>query len=159
MLPDHDSTWSARCGCRKFESDNSRVRHTLISNPPLQRVCGPSDMLPSIGRLRFSIRRDAFYLEYRPPESNACPARTLRRGRCHVVTHAASAAHDDLRPCLRCRPELAPGFAPVDPNNRIRHSGSARIQAEALEEPGTVETLAFEHGVSARQLRRICGSP
>lgn len=87
-----------------------------------------------------------------------CPARTPGRHRCQFFAHAATAEHDGFRPCLRCRPELAPGLAPVDSNSRVAHAASARIQAGALDGDGSVDELASELGVSARQLRRIIKS-
>src|SRR5438477_6532427 len=43
-----------------------------------------------------------------------CTARTPGRDRCRFFRSAAAAESDGFRPCLRCRPELAPGNAPVD---------------------------------------------
>ena len=37
-----------------------------------------------------------------------CRARTPRRDNCRFFTHAAQAERAGFRPCLRCRPELAP---------------------------------------------------
>src|SRR5262249_62095074 len=59
-----------------------------------------------------------------------------------------------FRPCLRCRPELAPGHAPVDATSRLAHAVAARIAAGALNDGGGLETLAAEFGLSSRQLRR-----
>lgn len=87
-----------------------------------------------------------------------CPARTPGRSRCQFFGHAATAERDGFRPCLRCRPELAPGLAPVDSNSRIAHTASARIQSGALDATGSVDALALELGVGSRQLRRIVKS-
>lgn len=87
-----------------------------------------------------------------------CPARTPSRGRCQFFGHAATAERDGFRPCLRCRPELAPGLAPVDSNSRIAHAASANIQSGALDAEGSVDELALELGVGSRQLRRIVKS-
>src|SRR5881227_2983454 len=43
-----------------------------------------------------------------------CAARTPGRDRCRFFADAALAEREGFRPCLRCRPELAPGHAPVD---------------------------------------------
>ena len=43
-----------------------------------------------------------------------CTARTPGRDRCRFFPHAALAEREGFRPCLRCRPELAPGHAPID---------------------------------------------
>ncbi len=82
-----------------------------------------------------------------------CPARaTLRRNR-RFFANAAAAERAGYRPCLRCRPELAPGFARVDAVPRLAHSAAARIAAGALNGK-SVDALARELGVTGRQLRR-----
>ncbi len=83
-----------------------------------------------------------------------CTARTPGRDRCKFFASAAAAEHGGFRPCLRCRPELAPGHAPVDALGRTARLAAARIEAGALNDDGTLETLARELGISARQLRR-----
>ncbi|MEP6731821.1 MAG: AlkA N-terminal domain-containing protein, partial [bacterium] len=82
-----------------------------------------------------------------------CPARaTLRKNR-RFFSNAAAAERAGFRPCLRCRPELAPGFARVDAVPRLAQSAARRIAAGALNGHG-VDGLALSLGVSARQLRR-----
>jgi len=82
-----------------------------------------------------------------------CPARaTLRRNR-RFFANAAAAERAGYRPCLRCRPELAPGFARVDAVPRLAQSAAARIAAGALN-GSSVDALARELGVTGRQLRR-----
>jgi AraC family transcriptional regulator of adaptative response / DNA-3-methyladenine glycosylase II len=83
-----------------------------------------------------------------------CPARTPRSDRCQFFPHAAMAERSGFRPCLRCRPELAPGHAPVDALGRTARLAAARIEAGALNDDGSLETLARELGLSSRQLRR-----
>ncbi|MBL6750346.1 MAG: helix-turn-helix domain-containing protein [Nevskia sp.] len=82
-----------------------------------------------------------------------CPARTPRQDRCRFFANAASAEHEGYRPCLRCRPELAPGRAPVDSVGRLAAAAVARIEAGALNEDG-IDALAAELGIGSRQLRR-----
>src|SRR3954471_23539581 len=82
-----------------------------------------------------------------------CPARsTLRKNRRFFST-AAAAERVGFRPCLRCRPELAPGFARVDAVPRLAEAAARRIAAGALN-GGDVDALASTFGVSGRQLRR-----
>jgi AraC family transcriptional regulator of adaptative response / DNA-3-methyladenine glycosylase II len=82
-----------------------------------------------------------------------CPARaTLRRNR-RFFANAAAAERAGFRPCLRCRPELAPGFARVDAVPRLAQAAATRIAGGALNGKG-VDTLARELGVTGRQLRR-----
>jgi AraC family transcriptional regulator of adaptative response / DNA-3-methyladenine glycosylase II len=83
-----------------------------------------------------------------------CPARTPRSDRCRFFANPAVAEHAGFRPCLRCRPELAPGHAPVDAIGRTARLAAARIEAGALNDDGSLETLARELGLSSRQLRR-----
>ena len=58
-----------------------------------------------------------------------------------------------FRPCLRCRPELAPGCAPVDAVPRLAVAAARRIEAGALNGQ-SVADLARSLGVSERHLRR-----
>ena len=82
-----------------------------------------------------------------------CPARaTLRKNR-RFFSNAAAAERAGFRPCLRCRPELAPGFARVDAVPRLAQSAARRIASGAMNGHG-VDGLALSLGVSARQLRR-----
>jgi AraC family transcriptional regulator, regulatory protein of adaptative response / DNA-3-methyladenine glycosylase II len=86
-----------------------------------------------------------------------CTARTPRRDRCNFFANSAAAEVAGFRPCLRCRPELAPGHSIVDAVKR--HAGAAlvRVQSGALNS-GTVDDLARDIGLSARQLRRVVES-
>lgn len=82
-----------------------------------------------------------------------CPARrTLRKNR-KFFSSAAAAERAGFRPCLRCRPELAPGRASVDAVPRLAEAAAQRIAAGALNGTG-LDNLARDLGVSGRQLRR-----
>ena len=83
-----------------------------------------------------------------------CTARTPRRDRCAFYPSAAAAEKAGFRPCLRCRPELAPGLARVDSVGRLAADAAGRIEAGSLTE-GSVADLAGELGVSERHLRRV----
>jgi AraC family transcriptional regulator of adaptative response / DNA-3-methyladenine glycosylase II len=83
-----------------------------------------------------------------------CTARTPGRDRCRFFANAALAEREGFRPCLRCRPELAPGHAPIDAVANLARQAAARIEAGALNEGGGIEQLADELHVSSRQLRR-----
>ncbi|HWB08931.1 MAG TPA: AlkA N-terminal domain-containing protein [Pirellulales bacterium] len=84
-----------------------------------------------------------------------CPARTPGRDRCRFFPGAAAAERAGFRPCLRCRPELAPGNAPVDTTGRMAKLAALRIGAGVMNDGGSLETLATEMGVSSRHLRRV----
>ena len=83
-----------------------------------------------------------------------CRARTPRRERCRFFNNAAAAERAGFRPCLRCRPELAPGQSSVDAVGRLASAAASRIAEGALN-GGDVESLARELGVGARHLRRV----
>lgn len=86
-----------------------------------------------------------------------CPARLPRRERCSFFGTAAAAEAAGYRACFRCRPEIAPGAAPLDSQSRLVARALARIDAGALEEQSQV-ALARSLGVSARHLRRALHS-
>jgi AraC family transcriptional regulator of adaptative response / DNA-3-methyladenine glycosylase II len=82
-----------------------------------------------------------------------CPSRRARPTNRRFFHSAAAAEHAGFRPCLTCRPELAPGRAPVDAVPRLAYRAAHRIGAGALNGHSVAE-LAAEFGVSERHLRR-----
>ncbi|MBL8954534.1 MAG: DNA-3-methyladenine glycosylase 2 family protein [Myxococcaceae bacterium] len=82
-----------------------------------------------------------------------CTARTPGPSRCEFFTSRIDAEREGFRACFRCRPELAPGNAPVDAVPRLVDQAVCRIEQGALNE-GSVETLAEALNVSGRHLRR-----
>ena len=82
-----------------------------------------------------------------------CPARVSYPERRRFFESAAAAERDGFRPCLRCRPELAPGRALCDAVPRVARAAAMRIAAGALNGHG-VGDLARELGVGERHLRR-----
>jgi AraC family transcriptional regulator of adaptative response / DNA-3-methyladenine glycosylase II len=82
-----------------------------------------------------------------------CPARTPGRDRCEFFERAAEAERRGYRACFRCRPELAPGLAPVDAVPRLVRDAAARIEAGYLDSH-SIEELAAQSAVSSRHLRR-----
>jgi AraC family transcriptional regulator of adaptative response / DNA-3-methyladenine glycosylase II len=83
-----------------------------------------------------------------------CPARVSYPERRRFYPSAAAAERAGHRPCLRCRPELAPGRAACDAVSRLANAAASRIAAGALNGLG-VGGLARELGVSERHLRRV----
>ncbi len=89
-----------------------------------------------------------------------CAVRTPRRENCLFFAHAAKAESAGFRPCLRCRPEMAPGtpwWSIQDASAILAHQA-----ARMLDDPDswagddvTVRGLAERLGVSDRHLRRI----
>ncbi|HUR89732.1 MAG TPA: AlkA N-terminal domain-containing protein, partial [Ramlibacter sp.] len=89
-----------------------------------------------------------------------CRVRTPKRENCRFFAHAAMAEGAGFRPCLRCRPELAPNsvvWSIQDASYILAHQA-----VRLLDEPEawrgkspSVETLAAKLGVSDRHVRRI----
>ncbi|HRE59571.1 MAG TPA: Ada metal-binding domain-containing protein [Micropepsaceae bacterium] len=80
-----------------------------------------------------------------------CTARLPRRKVCTFHPSAASAEEAGFRPCLRCRPERAPGHAACD-----RMDVLARRALHLIERgEDDVEALAARLGVTDRHLRRV----
>src|SRR6188472_4171142 len=63
-----------------------------------------------------------------------CTAKTPKRANTLFYTTAQEAEQAGFRPCLRCRPELAPGSAPVDDSQRIAQLIVQRLQEGGLDE-------------------------
>lgn len=86
-----------------------------------------------------------------------CTAKTPLLVNCLFYSTAAAAENAGYRPCLRCRPELAPGNASIDAVSRLAAIALNRIEDGALAELG-VDELATEMGISGRHLRRVIES-
>jgi AraC family transcriptional regulator of adaptative response / DNA-3-methyladenine glycosylase II len=99
------------------------------------------------GRFFVAVRATRVYC--RP----VCTAKTPKRESCTFFSSAAAAEASGYRPCLRCRPELAPGNASVDAGGRL-----ARAVASAIEDGGlddrNLRSLAISLGTTDRHLRR-----
>ena len=63
-----------------------------------------------------------------------CPARVSYHERRRFFDSAAAAERAGYRPCLRCRPELAPGRALCDAVPRLARVATHRIAAGGSEE-------------------------
>lgn len=79
-----------------------------------------------------------------------CGVRTPRASSCEFFASAAAAEAAGFRPCLRCRPELAPYAL----QQNLACAVWRRIADGALNDGG-IERLAAEVGLSSRQLRRV----
>src|SRR6202012_6181623 len=80
-----------------------------------------------------------------------CPARPPKRENMRFFSSAAAAEGAGYRPCLRCRPERAPGLASVDAASRLGGAAIAGIEEHALS-TSHVGELAAALGVSDRHL-------
>jgi AraC family transcriptional regulator of adaptative response / DNA-3-methyladenine glycosylase II len=84
-----------------------------------------------------------------------CRVKTPKAGNCRFFDTAQQAEQAGFRPCLRCRPELAPGNAPVDDAQRIAQLIVQRLEEERLGEDAGVDAIADQFELSSRQIRRI----
>ncbi|MET0209591.1 MAG: AlkA N-terminal domain-containing protein [Burkholderiaceae bacterium] len=99
-----------------------------------------------------------------------CAVRTPRRENCRFFTLAAQADGAGFRPCLRCRPELAPRslvWSTQDAQGILVREALRLLEADADSPPlqpdrggpaeggATMQALAARLGVSDRHLRRI----
>lgn len=84
-----------------------------------------------------------------------CTARTPKAANCRFFESAGAAEKANFRPCLRCRPELAPGNAPIDDAQRIAALIVQRIEEGMVDEGAGIEHVAAQFGWSARQIRRM----
>ena len=82
-----------------------------------------------------------------------CPVRAAKPENLSFFPSAAAAEAEGYRPCLRCRPERAPGLAAVDAVSRLVGAAIAGIEEHALSSAHVGE-LAASLGVSDRHLRR-----
>jgi AraC family transcriptional regulator, regulatory protein of adaptative response / DNA-3-methyladenine glycosylase II len=84
-----------------------------------------------------------------------CPAKTPKQANCRFFDSAQQAEQAQFRPCLRCRPELAPGNAPVDDSQRIAHMIVQRLEDGGIGNDAGLEAIAAQFRLSSRQIRRI----
>jgi AraC family transcriptional regulator of adaptative response / DNA-3-methyladenine glycosylase II len=100
------------------------------------------------GRLYVGVRSTGVYC--RP----VCRVRMPKAENCRFFASAAAAERHGFRPCLRCRPELAPGRAGIDIGSRLAQGAARLIEAGELDRHG-VEGVAARVGTSSRHLRRV----
>jgi AraC family transcriptional regulator of adaptative response / DNA-3-methyladenine glycosylase II len=102
---------------------------------------------------RFYVAITSTHVYCRP----ICPARPAKRENMRFYSSAAAAEGAGFRPCLRCRPERAPGLASVDAVSRLVGAAIAGIEEHALSS-ARVGDLAASLVVSDRHLRRVTES-
>jgi AraC family transcriptional regulator, regulatory protein of adaptative response / DNA-3-methyladenine glycosylase II len=76
-----------------------------------------------------------------------CPARTPRRDRCEFYQTAVQAENAGFVPCLRCRPDLAPGNSSVDSKKQLAKRAAIILSRNTSI---SVEELAARLGVTSR---------
>ncbi|MCC6210864.1 MAG: DNA-3-methyladenine glycosylase 2 [Burkholderiales bacterium] len=86
-----------------------------------------------------------------------CTVKPPRRENCRFYPSHAAAESAGYRPCLRCRPELAPGNASIDATSRLAQAAASLIEDRALDEEG-LDAVAARLGITDRHLRRAFGA-
>jgi len=86
-----------------------------------------------------------------------CTVRPPRRENCRFFPSAAAAESSGYRPCLRCRPELAPGNSSVDATTRLAQAAASMMEDSTLDKEG-LDRLAARLGITDRHLRRAFGA-
>jgi AraC family transcriptional regulator, regulatory protein of adaptative response / DNA-3-methyladenine glycosylase II len=85
-----------------------------------------------------------------------CRVRTPRFENCRFFSTRERAEAARFRPCLKCRPEIAPGLSAMDSSQALADSAARAIeQAVHRGEPVAMPALAARLGVTDRHLRRI----
>jgi len=83
-----------------------------------------------------------------------CPARAPAEKNVRYFASAALAAQAGFRPCLRCRPECAPGSPAWNGASTTVHRALRLLEQGALNE-GSTAALAVRLGVGERYLRKL----
>jgi AraC family transcriptional regulator, regulatory protein of adaptative response / DNA-3-methyladenine glycosylase II len=85
-----------------------------------------------------------------------CRVRAPLQRNCRFFEHAARAESAGFRPCLRCRPELAPGLSFIDSSRQLAQHAARLLDHAALRgDELSMPALAARLGVTDRHLRRI----
>ncbi len=83
-----------------------------------------------------------------------CPANAPKTENVRFFPTAAAAGEAGYRPCLRCRPETAPGSPAWHGTSTTVKRGLRLIECGALDD-GNVEAMAERLGITSRHLRRL----
>ncbi len=83
-----------------------------------------------------------------------CRVRVPKKENCTFFVSAAAAEAAGYRPCLKCRPELAPGSAPVDAASRLAEGAAVLMEEDGLTSRRIPE-VAMMLGITDRHLRRV----
>ena len=83
-----------------------------------------------------------------------CKAKLPKEENCTYYTTPAEAEADGYRPCLICRPELAPGNSKLDSSKSIA-TMAAKLLEENISDEQNIEEIADILQVSSRHLRRV----
>jgi AraC family transcriptional regulator of adaptative response / DNA-3-methyladenine glycosylase II len=106
------------------------------------------------GRLFVGVTSTGIYC--RP----VCRVRTPRKENCRFFSTAAQAEAEAFRPCMKCRPEMAPGpglpWTVMDASRTLAQQAAQWLDSRLGEDDAMSMAALAEHlGVSDRHLRRI----
>jgi AraC family transcriptional regulator of adaptative response / DNA-3-methyladenine glycosylase II len=99
---------------------------------------------------RFFVGVSSTHIYCRP----ICRVRLPKQQNCGFFPSAAAAEAAGFRPCLRCRPELAPGFAATEASAKLART-AARMIEDGVANDVDLPLVARRIGVTDRHLRRI----
>jgi len=100
------------------------------------------------GRLFIAVTTTRIYC--RP----ICPAKRPLKKNVRIYASAAAAEAAGFRPCLRCRPEVAPWTSAWN-GTSTTVSRALRLIGEGALDDGDIEALAQRLGVTSRHMRRL----
>ena len=83
-----------------------------------------------------------------------CRAKRPKRENCTFFSSAAEAEQAGYRPCLLCRPELAPGNAIIDASSSLAQK-AAQLMSEHCGDGQSVTEIAQKLGCTDQHLRRV----
>lgn len=83
-----------------------------------------------------------------------CRARTPQEQNCTFFPSAAAAEAVGYRPCLKCRPELAPGLTPTDASTNLARRAALLLEEDCLRKD-SLKKLAQSLGVTSGHLSRL----
>ena len=119
----------------------------ILSNPKTCYAIFKAHDARFDGRLFIGVTSTGIYC--RP----VCRVRMPNEANCTFHSSAAAAEAAGFRPCLKCRPELAPGLSPIDASGRLARKAAAMIDSCCLAD-NTLRGLAGSLGITDRHLRR-----
>jgi AraC family transcriptional regulator of adaptative response / DNA-3-methyladenine glycosylase II len=138
MAENGQCIWTRRCNVSSMDPNHRRLHNALTARD--SRFDGV-----------FFVGVTSTGVYCRP----ICRAKTPKAANCRFFDTAQEAEQAGFRPCLRCRPELAPGNAPVDDAQRIAQLIVQRLEEGHLDEEAGLEAIADQFELSPRQIRRI----
>ena len=121
---------------------------TILSNPKACYAVFKAHDARFDGRLFIGVTSTGIYC--RP----VCKVRMPNEANCSFHISAAAAEAAGFRPCLKCRPELAPGLSRVDSPGRLARKVATMIDSDYLSD-GSLHGLAESLGITDRHLRRV----